>query len=78
MTENELIEAERKAVDSISDLTAAKRKKLYAKMRAFSLPIPNRTLPNDVPISETWLPLRLRALDLAGQSPEAGFYLPKV
>ena len=75
MTEDELIAAERRAVDQLH-FSQAERDRLYAKMRAHSLAIPNRNIPNDVRIDDAWPALCLRAKDLAGVAPETGFYLP--
>ncbi|WP_066803310.1 hypothetical protein [Sphingomonas asaccharolytica] len=77
MTLEELIAAERRAVDTaMPGFPAAKRKRLYAKMRMFSAKVQSQPLPNNVSVDDAWLQLMLRAKDLAGVSDPGGFYLP--
>ena len=76
MTEQELIDAERRAVDQIHLLTPAQRKRLYAAMRRHSLAVRKGPMPNDVSVSDAWLALCLRAKDLAGVSAPNGWYAP--
>lgn len=81
MTLDELIAAERRAVDDVArthwgsrDWPESRRKRLYAKMRAFSESAARHPMPNDVSISDAWLQLHLRAKDLAGVTLETGFW----
>lgn len=80
MTLQELITAERAAIDDIarnmgSFCTSARRKRAYAQMRRISeAALAGRPLP-DIDISECYLALQLRAKDVLGVSPETGFYV---
>lgn len=76
MTEDELIDMERRAVDMIEWRSTAQRKRLYRKMREHSRLNRRQPLPNDVSAADAWLQLTLRAKDIAGVSDRAGWYLP--
>jgi len=78
MTLAELIAAERKAVDQTISAwphLAPKRQRLYEQMRLFSVRVQRQPLPNDVPVSDAFLQLSLRARDLAGVTLETGHWL---
>lgn len=81
MTLDELITAERQAIDQYAFnmgtyCSRAKRQRAYWKMRLISAAAQRSDLPNDVPVADAWMVLCLRARDVLGISEPAGFYLP--